>query len=68
LQKIVKASPDNSARDAAGDVARAIVNVIDRENAAHSEELVAKGAIVAQRYPYEAILPKWAAFLNSGNG
>jgi hypothetical protein len=68
LQEIVKASPDKSARDAAGDVARAIVNVVDRDNAVRREELIARGADVSKRYLYEAILPKWAAFLNSGNG
>jgi glycosyltransferase involved in cell wall biosynthesis len=52
----------------AGDVARAIVNVIDRENAVRRDELIARGADVSKRYLYEAILPKWAAFLNSGNG
>jgi glycosyltransferase involved in cell wall biosynthesis len=52
----------------AEDVSRAIVNVIDRDNSARRDELIAKGAVVAQRYLYEAILPKWAAFLNSGNG
>jgi glycosyltransferase involved in cell wall biosynthesis len=49
----------------AGDVARAIENVIDPKNAARRSELIAKGAAVSQRYLYENILPKWEAFLRS---
>jgi glycosyltransferase involved in cell wall biosynthesis len=45
------------------DVARAIVSVIDPENAQRRQELIAKGAAVSKRYLYEAILPKWEAFL-----
>jgi glycosyltransferase involved in cell wall biosynthesis len=48
------------------DVARAITNVIAPENVQRREELIAKGAIVAKRYLYEAILPRWEAFLRDG--
>ncbi len=46
-----------------GDLARAIQAVIDLPQAARREELVRTGAMVAQRYSYEAILPQWEAFL-----
>ena len=48
------------------DIARAIQDVIDPARSARRDELVAKGAIVSQRYAYEVILPKWQAFLSSG--
>ncbi len=48
------------------DIARAIQDVIDPTSSARRDELVAKGAIVSQRYAYEVILPKWQAFLSSG--
>jgi glycosyltransferase involved in cell wall biosynthesis len=47
------------------DIARAIAAVIDPENAPRRSDLVAKGAVVSQRYLYENILPKWGAFLRS---
>jgi glycosyltransferase involved in cell wall biosynthesis len=47
------------------DVSRAIQNVIDPAGTVRRDELVAKGAIVAERYAYEVILPKWKAFLGS---
>jgi len=47
------------------DISRAIRHVLDPANSARRDELVAKGAMVAQRYAYEAILPKWQSFLNS---
>jgi glycosyltransferase involved in cell wall biosynthesis len=47
------------------DVARAIAQVIDPENAARRDELVSRGAMVARRYDYEVILPQWEAFLRS---
>lgn len=45
------------------DVARAIINVIDAENSQHRDDLVAKGAVVSKRYVFDAILPKWEAFI-----
>jgi glycosyltransferase involved in cell wall biosynthesis len=48
-----------------GDVARAIINVIDSDNSQRREELIAKGAVVSKRYLFEAILPKWEAFLRA---
>ena len=41
----------------------AIVGLIDPAHAARRVELVAKGAVIARRYAYENILPKWQAFL-----
>jgi hypothetical protein len=46
-----------------GELSRAIQNVIDFIHAARRSELVTKGASVAQRYAYEAILPQWQAFI-----
>ena len=48
-----------------GDVARAIINVIDAQNNQRREELIAKGAVVSQRYLFEAILPQWEAFIRA---
>jgi glycosyltransferase involved in cell wall biosynthesis len=45
------------------DVARAINIVIDPENSQRRQELITKGGAVSKRYLYEAILPKWEAFL-----
>jgi glycosyltransferase involved in cell wall biosynthesis len=47
------------------DAARAIQNVIGPTRSVRRDELVAKGAIVAQRYDYEVILPQWESFLRS---
>jgi glycosyltransferase involved in cell wall biosynthesis len=47
------------------DLLHAIDEVIDPARAARREELVSKGALVGQRYNYEAILPKWHDFLTS---
>ena len=47
------------------DVARAIARVIDPARPARRDELIARGAINSQRYLYDAILPKWQAFLNA---
>jgi hypothetical protein len=47
------------------DVSRAIQNVIGAGAAARRAELVSNGAIVAGRYAYEIILPKWQAFLDT---
>jgi glycosyltransferase involved in cell wall biosynthesis len=41
----------------------AIESVIDPAQCARREDLVAKGAIVAARYAYNTILPKWQSFL-----
>jgi glycosyltransferase involved in cell wall biosynthesis len=49
----------------AEDIARAIESVIDPARRSRREELVARGASVAPRYRYEAILPQWQAFLSS---
>jgi glycosyltransferase involved in cell wall biosynthesis len=46
-----------------GDLSRAIQNVIDPAHSGRRGELVTKGASVAQRYAYEAILPQWQAFI-----
>ena len=51
-----------------GDAARAIRTVIGLAGAARRDELIAKGAVVARRYDYEVILPKWEAFLKSLSG
>jgi glycosyltransferase involved in cell wall biosynthesis len=48
----------------AGDAARAIQTVIGPATARRAE-LVAKGALVSQRYDYEVILPQWESFLQS---
>jgi glycosyltransferase involved in cell wall biosynthesis len=48
-----------------GDLARAIQEVIGPARSVRRDELVANGALVAQRYAYEVILPQWQAFLNS---
>ena len=45
------------------DLSRAIVELIDPARSARRVELVAKGAVIARRYAYENILPKWQAFL-----
>jgi len=47
------------------DLRQAIRNVIDPAHASRRNELVEKGAIVAQRYSHETILPQWTTFLNS---
>ena len=47
------------------DLVRALVSVIDGGNLGRRDELVSRGAIVAKRYTYDAILPKWQKFLNS---
>jgi glycosyltransferase involved in cell wall biosynthesis len=43
----------------------AIKNVIDPACFPRRDELIAEGARVSQRYAYEAILPKWEAFLKN---
>jgi glycosyltransferase involved in cell wall biosynthesis len=48
----------------AGDAVRAIQTVIGPATARRAE-LVAKGALVSQRYDYEVILPQWESFLQS---
>jgi glycosyltransferase involved in cell wall biosynthesis len=48
-----------------GDAARAIQAVIGPANTERRGELIAKGAVVARRYDYEVILPKWEAFLKT---
>jgi glycosyltransferase involved in cell wall biosynthesis len=50
---------------AASDIAGAIHRVIDPSSAARRAELVARGAVVSQRYAFEVILPQWHAFLTS---
>jgi glycosyltransferase involved in cell wall biosynthesis len=48
------------------DLTRGIREVIDPACSLRRDELVSLGAKIAQRYVYEAILPKWHAFLTSG--
>ncbi len=48
-----------------GDVARAIINVIDNDNRQRREELIRKGAVVSKRYLFEAILPQWETFIRA---
>ena len=50
----------------ADDLTRAIEGVIGSTCTPRRDELVAQGATIAQRYSYQAILPKWKAFLESG--
>jgi glycosyltransferase involved in cell wall biosynthesis len=45
------------------DLARAVTSLMGPANGARRAELVARGAVVAQRYAYETILPQWQAFL-----
>lgn len=45
------------------DLVRAIHAVIDPENSARREQLVTRGAVVAQRYARESVLPQWKSFL-----
>jgi glycosyltransferase involved in cell wall biosynthesis len=48
----------------AGDISQAIQNVIDSGDSGRRADLVARGSIIAQRYLYDSILPKWQAFLH----
>jgi glycosyltransferase involved in cell wall biosynthesis len=43
----------------------AIQSVIDPVHNARRAELVTRGAVVAERYTHESILPKWQSFLQS---
>ncbi len=47
------------------ELARAIDAVVAPENASRRNELIARGAIVAQRYSYDAIMPLWRSFLKT---
>lgn len=49
---------------ASREIANAIVNVIDSPDGRRAE-LIKKGAVVAEQYTPEAILPKWQAFLQT---
>jgi hypothetical protein len=49
----------------AADLARAIARVVEPSQSEHRAELVSRGAAVAQRYGYDAVLPKWREFLLS---
>ena len=44
-------------------LARSLQSAIDPINASRRDELIAKGAAVAERYVCDSILPKWQAFL-----
>jgi glycosyltransferase involved in cell wall biosynthesis len=44
-------------------LSHAIQSVIDPTRSSRREELVARGAVVAQRYSQDSILPKWQSFL-----
>jgi glycosyltransferase involved in cell wall biosynthesis len=45
------------------DLARAVTGLIGAAHGERRSELVARGAVVAQRYAYETILPQWQAFM-----
>jgi glycosyltransferase involved in cell wall biosynthesis len=47
------------------EIERAIHAIIDPNNRARRDELIARGAKVAARYSCDAILPRWRAFLAS---
>ena len=44
-------------------LSHAIQSVIDPAQSARREELIARGAVVAERYAHDSILPKWRSFL-----
>jgi glycosyltransferase involved in cell wall biosynthesis len=44
-------------------LSHAILSVIHPVQSARREELIARGAIVAERYVHDSILPKWQTFL-----
>jgi len=44
-------------------MSRAIQSVIDPARSGRREELITKGAVVAERYTHDSILPKWQSFL-----
>jgi glycosyltransferase involved in cell wall biosynthesis len=46
-------------------LSHAIQSVIDPALIARREELVTRGATVAERYTHASILPKWQSFLQS---
>ena len=48
------------------DLSRAICEVIDSAHSAYRDELVAKGAIIAERYGHNAILAKWQSLFAAG--
>jgi glycosyltransferase involved in cell wall biosynthesis len=47
-------------------LSNAIQNVIEPARSHHRDELVSRGALVAERYSRETILPRWQAFLAAG--
>jgi glycosyltransferase involved in cell wall biosynthesis len=47
---------------------RAILNVIDPAQEARRLELITRGAVVAERYDQDVILPKWGEFLRPRAG
>ncbi len=50
---------------AAGDLARAIIGVIEDANVAYRQDLVQRGALVARRYAPELIAQQWDTFLRA---
>jgi hypothetical protein len=47
------------------DLSRALREVIDLRCAERRDYLIKRGAIVAERYSYEAILPQWRSLLGA---
>jgi glycosyltransferase involved in cell wall biosynthesis len=47
------------------ELSRALRRVIEPANCARRDELIGKGATVAQRYTLEELLPKWHSFITS---
>jgi glycosyltransferase involved in cell wall biosynthesis len=47
-------------------LSNALLNVVDPVNERRRLELIARGAVVAERFDYQVILPKWNDFLRSG--
>ena len=44
-------------------LSRAIESVIDPTHSSRREDLITRGAVVAERYTHDSILPKWQSFL-----
>ena len=44
-------------------LAQAIQFVIDPAQSGRRESLIARGAVIAERYAHDSILPKWQSFL-----
>jgi glycosyltransferase involved in cell wall biosynthesis len=46
-------------------LAHALQSVVDPALSAHRDELITKGATIAERYAHTSIVPKWQSFLRS---